>query len=54
MKLSGQKIKSCVRLKHCLKLIYGKMFGIFSRHDPEVVNIILGGGGGGANSGKCF
>ena len=31
MKLSGQKIKSCVRLKHCLKLIYGKIFGIFSR-----------------------
>ena len=29
MKLSGQKIKSCVRLKHCLKLIYGKNLAYF-------------------------
>ena len=31
MKLSGHKIKSSVRLKDCLKLIYGEIFGIFSR-----------------------
>ena len=31
MKLSGQKIKSYVRLKDCLKIIYGKIFGIFLR-----------------------
>ena len=31
MKLSGQKIKSYVQLKDCLKIIYGTIFGIFSR-----------------------
>ena len=30
MKLSSQEIKSCVRLKHCLKLIYmGKYLAYF-------------------------
>ena len=31
MKQSGQKTKSCVRLKACLKIIYGIFFWIFSR-----------------------
>ena len=29
MKLSGQKIMSCVRLKHCLKIICGKFLAYF-------------------------
>ena len=38
MKLSGQKIKSCVRLKECLKLIYG-IFLAYSRARVLLANM---------------